>query len=682
MRSIYVAGVGPKAGRDLVELGLMELLSHRVERIAVCRPIACAGDGDDHGVELLRSRYLVAGYARGMTREEAAEVPEEKLVARLADGVRTAGEGCAAMLVLGCGERAVPGRPDLDAELAAELDAPVVAVVAAGGMRAEKVAAALRAAHASFARHGCRVLAMIANRVTYAGSIPADLPVPWYVIPEHPRLAAPTVRQAAEATRATLVQGNAEGLLRDVLGYVFGGASLPIFLDHLREGALVISPGDRADVLLGALAAGAAGTARPAGVVLTLGEKPPPNVRGLTARLAPEIPVLSAPPDSFTAAAMLSGLRGRITPDNPRKVETALGHFTAHVDTSALAARMDLVPDGGVTPRMFTHRLVVRAAAVRRHIVLPEGCDERVLAAADTIVRRGIAEVTLLGQKDDVRRRARVLGLDLHAVRVIDPVTSPLRETFAETYGMLRDHKSVSHRRARDVLTDPVFFGAMMTQAGMVHGMVTGATHPTAGTLTAAFQIIRTAPGTRAVSAVSFACLPHQVLVYGDCGVHDEPDDARLAEIAIASAVTAERFGIEARVAMLSYSAGPYGAGADADKVRRATELVQTRAPGLPVEGPIHFDAAVDERVAAVKAPGSAVAGRATVLVFPDLDSAESACTAVRRSAGGLVIGPILQGLRQPVNDLPRNATVEEIIDTVAITVIQAQGGIRRNTDQ
>ncbi|MDF5753302.1 phosphate acetyltransferase [Spongiactinospora sp. TRM90649] len=681
MRSIYVAGVGPKDGRDVVELGLMELLSHRVERIAVSRPIACAGDGDDRGVELLRSRYQVAGYARGMTREEAAEIPEEKLVARLADGVRTAGEGCDALLVLGVGD-AVPGRDDLDAYLAAELDAPVVVVIGGGGLRAEQVAAALRASHATFARHGCRVLAMIANRVTHAGSIPADLPVPWYVIPEHPRLAAPTVRQAAEAARATLVQGNAEGMLRDVLGFVFGGATLPVFLDHLRDGSLVITPGDRADVLLGALAAGAAGTARPAAVILTLGEKPPPNVRGLTARLTPEIPVLSAPTDSFAAAATLSGLTGRITPDNPRKVELALGHFTAHVDTAALAARMELAPTGGITPRMFTHLLAVHAAEVRRHIVLPEGGDERILRAADAAVRRKIAEVTLLGRPDEIRRRARVLGLDLHAVRVIDPVTSPLRETFAETYGMLREHKAMSHRRARDVLSDPVFFGAMMAQTGMVHGMVTGATHPTAGTLTAAFQIIRTEPGAGAVSSVCFACLPRQVLVYADCAIHDEPDDSRLADIAIASAATAARFGIEPKVAMLSYSAGPYGAGADAEKVRRATELVRTRAPELSVEGPLHFDAAVDERVAEVKAPGSEVAGRASVLVFPDLDSAESACTAVRRSAGGLVIGPVFQGLRQPVNDLPRNASVDEIVNLIAITAIQAQGGIRRSTDQ
>ncbi|MCG5214523.1 phosphate acetyltransferase [Streptosporangium sp. KLBMP 9127] len=665
MRSIYVAGLGRGAGRHVVELGLMELLSHHVERVGVYRPVS-HGEQPDTSVELLRGRYRLSGFGCGLTPEELAETTQEKLVPKLADGFRAAAGGCDAMLILGGSSE-----NDLDARLAAELGAPVVLVAGGRGRRPETVSAALRQGYEAYTGRGCSVLALIANRVAPVAAITLDLPAPCYAVPENPLLAAPTVRQAAAAVRATQVQGDDDGMQRDVLGYVFGGATLPVFLDHLRDGALVITPGDRADVLLGVLASDAAGVARPAGVMLTLGEKPSSNVRGLTARLAPELPILSAAADSFAAAALLANLEGGITPDNPKKVETALGHFAAHVDTAVLARRIEFGPSGRVTPKMFEHLLIDRAGTRRRHIVLPEGEDDRVLRAAGIIVRRGVAEVTLLGRTDEIRRRARVLGMNLDEVRVLDPLTSPLRETFAEAYALLREHKAMTHRRARDTLGDASFFGAMMVHTGMVHGMVSGVTQTTSATMRPALQILKAGPA----SAACFVCLPDRVLLYGDCAVNHDPDASRLADIAITTARTAERFGIEPRVAMLSYSAGVAGSGGDVDKVRRAADLVRSRAPELVVDGPIRFDSAVDPRVAAEKAPDSRVGGAATVLIFPDLDAAETASTAVRRSAGGVVLGPVLQGLRMPVNDLHRNASIADIVTMVAITAIQAQTG-------
>ncbi|GGS59143.1 phosphate acetyltransferase [Planobispora rosea] len=675
MRSIYVAGLGPGDGRQIVELGVMELLTRRVGRTGVFRPIARG----THASELLQERYRPAAAAIGVTAEDAAEIyarrGAEELIARLVSRFHTLERECDALLVLGSSFATddLPRELAFNARLAAEFGAPVIVVVGAHADAAGEIAREMRTGYQVFSDLGCTVLAVIANRVPPGMTVEPDVPVPCYVIPEHPALSAPTVGQVARAVQAKQIMGDDEGLLRDVTGFVFGGATLPVLLEHLMEGALLLTPGDRSDLLLAAAAAEAAGTARTSGVVLSLGEEPTEAVRTLVSRLAPGLPVLSAAEGSFAVATTLAGLEGRLAAENPRKIETALGHFDAHVDTAGLADRIELTRSERVTPMMFEHTLLERARADRRHIVLPEGEEDRILRAADVLARRGIVDLTLLGREEVVRRRIADLGLDLAGVPVIDPLTSPLRESFAEEYARLRAHKGITMERARDVVTDVNFFGTMLLHTGRVDGMVSGAAHTTAATILPAFQIVRTVPGTSIVSSVFFMCLADKVLVYGDCAINPDPDAAQLADIAISSARTAERFGVEPRVAMLSYSTGTSGHGADVDKVRQATAMVAERAPGLLVAGPIQYDAAVDPRVAAAKLPGSQVAGRATVLVFPDLNTGNNTYKAVQRSAGAVAIGPVLQGLRKPVNDLSRGALVTDIVSTVAITAIQAQ---------
>ncbi|MGJ6962151.1 phosphate acetyltransferase [Streptosporangium sp. G11] len=676
MRSIYVAGLGRGDGRQIVELGLMELLTGRVDRTGVFRPIT--GGGEDRTLELLKTRYRPAASAVGVTAEDAAEIYAERgaeeLIGRLVARFHTLERECDALLVLGSSFDTddLPRELAFNARLAAEFGAPVIVVVGAHGDAAEEIATEMRTGYQVFSDLGCTVLAVIANRVPEGTVIECDLPVPCYAVPEHPSLSAPTVGQVMRAVDAELIQGE-DGLLRDVLGFVFGGATLPVFLEHLADGALVITPGDRADLLLVSLAVEAAGTARPAGVVLTVGERPTEAVRELTARLAPGVPVLAAEQDSFTVATTLAGLEGRLTADNPRKIETALGHFETHVDAAGLADRIELTRSERVTPMMFEHTLLERARADRRHIVLPEGEEDRILRAAEILLRRGIVDITLLGREDVVRRRIGDLGLDLSGVTVVDPLTSPLRESFAEEYAALRAHKGMTSELAVDAVADVNFFGTMMLHRGLVHGMVSGAAHTTAATILPAFQIIKTVPDTSIVSSVFFMCLADRVLVYGDCAINPDPGAEMLADIAISSARTAKRFGVEPRIAMLSYSTGESGSGADVDKVRAATALVAERAPDLLVEGPIQYDAAVDARVAAAKLPGSRVAGRATVLIFPDLNTGNNTYKAVQRSAGAVAVGPVLQGLRKPVNDLSRGALVTDIVSTVAITAVQAQ---------
>ncbi|MDF9815757.1 phosphate acetyltransferase [Streptomyces sp. SPB162] len=500
--------------------------------------------------------------------------------------------------------------------------------------------------------------------------------MPVYVIPEEPALSAPTVTQIVEALGADVLLGDEAGLSRDALDFVFGGAMLPAFLPALTPGCLVVTPGDRADLIIGSLAAHSASAPPIAGVLLTLDERPGPDILALAARLAPGTPVIAVAAGSFPTAAELFALDGKLGAGTPRKAETALGLFETHVDTAELTQRLSVARSERVTPMMFEHTLIERARSGRRRIVLPEGTEERILHAAEVLLRRGVCDLTLLGDEDAIRKKAADLGisLDQPGVTVVDPQTSPLRDQFAGLYAELRAHKGVSYELAYDVVSDVSYFGTLMVQEGLADGMVSGAVHSTAATIRPAFEIIKTAPGAAIVSSVFFMCLADKVLVYGDCAVNPDPDAEQLADIAIQAAATAAQFGVEPRIAMLSYSTGTSGSGADVDKVRKATELVRERRPDLAVDGPIQYDAAVEPSVAATKMPDSAVAGQATVLVFPDLNTGNNTYKAVQRSAGAVAVGPVLQGLRKPVNDLSRGALVQDIVNTVAITAIQAQG--------
>ncbi|MGW3265581.1 phosphate acetyltransferase [Streptomyces sp. NPDC001056] len=685
-RSVYVTGIDRGDGRQVVELGVMELLTRQVDRVGVFRPLV--HDGPDRMFELLRARYRLAqdpATVYGMDYPTAsalqAEQGTDELVSALVDRFHLLARDYDVVLVLGTDFAAtqLPDELALNARLANEFGAPVLPVVGGRGQNAESVRAEVRNAYRAYQGLGCDVLAMIANRVAredrdeIAERLASRLPVPCYVLPDEPALSAPTIAQIAQVLDARVLLGDDSGLARDALGFVFGGAMLPNLLTALTPGCVVITPGDRADLVVGALAAHSAGTPPIAGMLLTLDEVPSKEILTLAARLAPGTPVLSVRGNSFLTAERLFSLEGRMTAATPRKAETALGLFERHVDTAQLANLISATSGDRVTPMMFEHKLLERARADRRRVVLPEGTEERVLHAAEVLMRRGVCDLTLLGPADQIRKKAADLGIDLGDTQLIDPATSELRDGFAERYAALRAHKGVTMELAYDVVTDVNYFGTLMVEEGLADGMVSGSVHSTAATIRPAFEIIKTRPEASIVSSVFFMCLADRVLVYGDCAVNPDPDAEQLADIAIQSAGTAARFGVEPRIAMLSYSTGTSGTGADVDKVRAATELVRARRPDLKIEGPIQYDAAVEPTVAATKLPGSEVAGQATVLIFPDLNTGNNTYKAVQRSAGAIAVGPVLQGLRKPVNDLSRGALVTDIVTTVAITAIQAQ---------
>ncbi len=680
-RSVYLTGVGSGGGKSTVALGLAELLSRQVERIGAFRPLV-AGDGTDPILALLTERYrmdLPVDELYGATYAEAsalvADGRREELISRIVTRYREVERRCPAIVVVGSdfayGDGTGPRELAFNARLATEFGSVVVPVVDGFGQTPDTIAAALRGAYHDLVDLGATVIAALANRVPEPMTLP-ELPVPAYAIPEVPTVSAPTVAEVAAALRGTVLTGDETALDRDVLDYVVGAAHVPTLLDHLTDGALVITPGDRADLLVAAGAAHVAGQVSLAGLVLTLGEQPDPRAMRLVERMNTGLPVLSVPSDSYDTVSASSRIEGRPSTANPRKVEAALGAFERCVDTDDLARRLRVSRSARVTPLMFENDLIDRARAQRRRLVLPEGADERILRATEVLLRRSVAEITLLGRPDEIARRTRELGVDLGDAQVVDPVTSPWRDEFAQAYAQLRAHRGVTVELAHDIVAQPNYFGTMMVQTGHADGMVSGATHTTAATIRPAFEIIRTVPGVSVASSVFFMLLADRVLVYGDCAVNPDPDADQLADIAISSADTAARFGIEPRVAMLSYSTGSSGAGADVEKVAAATKLVRERRPDLLVEGPIQYDAAIDPQVAATKLPDSPVAGRATVFIFPDLNTGNNTYKAVQRSAGAVAVGPVMQGLRRPVNDLSRGATVPDIVNTVAITAIQA----------
>jgi len=680
--SVYVAAVEGFTGKSTVALGVLEQLSRRVARVAVYRPVVRGDAATDYVLDLLVSHdavQLTYDECAGVTYADVHHDPEGALD-RIVDRFHQVAAKVDAVVVVGSDYTDVgaPTEFSFNARLAANLGSPVLLVLNAHDRTLDGISTAADLAVSELnANHGT-LFAIVANRAD--GDLEAVVKaldghgVPAFALPEEPLLSAPSVADLMAACDGTLVSGEESLLSQESTGIVVAAMTLPHVLDRLFEGAVVVTPGDRPEVVLGVLTAQvSANFPQMAGIVLNGGFELPQQVTRLIDGLGATMPIVATDLDTSDTTQALTSVRGRLHQGSPRKVATALALFDERVDHDVLLDRLALARTLAVTPLMFEHQLIDRAVGDRRHIVLPEGDDDRILQAADTVLRRRIADLTILGEPREIQQRAALLGVDISAATLLSPTDPELRGRFAAAYHERRKHKGIDLERARDIVIDVSYFGTMMVELGLADGMVSGAAHTTAHTIRPALEVVRTEPDVSVVSSVFFMCLRDQVLVYGDCAVNPDPTAAQLADIALASARTAAAFGVEPRVAMLSYSTGGSGAGSDVDKVIEATAMVRERAPSLLVEGPIQYDAAIDAAVARTKLPDSQVAGRATVFIFPDLNTGNNTYKAVQRSAGALAVGPILQGLRKPVNDLSRGATVRDIVNTVAITAIQAQ---------
>lgn len=688
-KSIYITSVEGHAGKSTIALGLLDTLSHETGRVGVFRPVARSIAERDYVLELLLDHDgvdLSYDDCVGVSYDHVHSDPDAAL-SRIVERYKAVERQCDVVVILGSDYTDVgsPTELSFNARIAANLGAPVLLVLGgqsdeSGARTADELRQVFGLAMQELDTAHAYTVGVIANRsdpdrlaeiVDGLSEVAGDIPV--WAIPEDPFLIAPSMQQLLTAVEGTLIKGDADLLQREALGVVMAGMSMENCLTRLMDGAVVVVAGDRSDVLLGMLMAHRSDTFPSlAGIILNGGFELLPQIERLIDGLDSSLPIVSTRFGTYDTARRVTKTRGRMAADSTRKYDTAIALFEQHVDSHKLLRKLEVSRTDTITPLMFEYDLLDRARSVQRHIVLPEGDDDRILRAASTLLRRGVARLTILGDESEVRARASGLGLDISAADVLSPLDPTLRQRFAHEYARLRAHKGVTVEDALDIVTDVSYFGTLMVHLGLADGMVSGAAHTTAHTIRPGFEIIKTQPNVSVVSSVFLMCLEDRVLVYGDCAVNPDPNATQLADIAISSAATAEEFGIERRIAMLSYSTGESGSGADVEKVREATALVQQRRPDLMVAGPIQYDAAVDASVGRSKMPGSEVAGRATVFIFPDLNTGNNTYKAVQRSAGAVAIGPVLQGLNKPINDLSRGALVQDIVNTVAITAIQA----------
>lgn len=681
--SIYIASPEGETGKSTIALGLLRRLAAKVPRVGVFRPITRREDRD-YILDLLLSQCdtdLSYEECAGVSYQRLHEDPEGA-IADIVDRYHAVANVCDAMVIVGSDftDVASPTELAVNARIAANLGAPVLLSVRATGRTPGEIAAVIELSLCELGHQHTHTAAVVANRcepdkMAAVQAACSGLGPPVYVLPEEPLLVAPTVAELAEAIDGVLVHGDPALMSREVQDMMAAGMTAEHVLERLTEGVAVVTPGDRSDVVMAVAGAHAAkGFPSLSAIILNGGLPMHREVARLVTGIGLRLPIIATDMRTFETATAMANTHGRVTANSKRKIDIAIDLVDRYADLDDLIAQLEIPIPTVTTPQMFTYQLMERARSDRRRIVLPEGDDDRILQAAGRLLLRGVADLTILGEESAVATRAGELGVDLDGATIINPNTSELVEDFAIEYAELRRHKGVTLEQAREIVQDVSYFGTMLVHNNLVDGMVSGAAHTTAHTVRPAFEIIKTRPGCGTVSSIFLMCLSDRVLAYGDCAIVPDPTAEELADIAISSARTAAQFGIEPRVAMLSYSTGDSGSGAGVDKVRAATELVHEREPDILVEGPIQYDAAVDPVVAEAKMPGSPVAGKATVLIFPDLNTGNNTYKAVQRSAGAVAIGPVLQGLNKPVNDLSRGALVEDIVNTVAITAIQAQG--------
>jgi phosphate acetyltransferase len=692
MTHLYITGTARRSGKSALSLGFMDRLAAASGGVAYFRPIVTSAD--DQVLQLMLARYgtdldVEAHY--GLLATEAHKLlaggHKKEVVKIILDRFRQLARHRKHVLCEGADfSNSLPGADlDFNLELANHLGCQVVVVIDGHQRDEAQLLEDLQSLQETLDEQRNQVFALFINRME--PGIPDALrerlkaavrdDVPFYLLEQRPVLDMPTVGEVARSLRAEVLAGTPVSLEREVVHFQVAAMELPHFLDRLVDGSLVITPGDRSDLILGSLLADAS-TRHPqiAGVLLTGGLRPDPEVMQLVEGLGgSNLPILLVADDTFATAMAVNRVESRLDTANARKLAAALS-LTEElpIDCCSLTGERTTERPQVTTPLRFEYEIIQRARQDRKHIVLPEGEEERVLRAAEILLLREVADITLLGDPDAIRAKAARLGLRLDRANLVDPVNSPLRQRYAEALHEARKHKGVSLEVALDMVEDVSYFGTLMVHCGDADGMVSGAVNTTQHTIRPAFEVIRAAPGHEIISSVFLMSLADRVLVYGDCAVNPDPDAAQLAEIAVTSATTAERFGIVPRVAMLSYSTGGSGAGAAVEKVRQAVAMARKKAPWFMFEGPIQYDAAVDASVARTKLPDSEVAGRATVFIFPDLNTGNNTYKAVQRTAGAVAIGPILQGLNKPVNDLSRGCSVTDIVNTVAITAIQSQG--------
>jgi phosphate acetyltransferase len=692
--AIYIATSEANSGKSLVTLGLMRFLLRKVAKVGYFRPIIDTNPNhlDDNHISTIISYFdmdMDPKDAYALTLQEYIKMRnggrQGEIIDLIIEKYKALEEKCDFILVEGSDFSGEGTVIELDANIiiAKNLGIPTIIVSSGVGKTLEEFVDGLHIAHDSFKNKEVEVLAVIANKVLpnnieivrkgVENNLPKEVLV--NIIPLIPSLNNPTIKEIASALNADILFG--EDYLNNQTGsFKVGAMQLRNYLKQLEEKSLIIVPGDRADIILGVLQANISSNYPSiSGIVLTGGIIPEAPIFKLIEGLSQIIPILSVKKGTFEVANKIGKVRSHLYASNRHKINMLLKAFDQFVNVDKLADRLISFKHNGMTPRMFQYNLLKRAKEKRKHIVLPEGLNDRVIIAASRLIEMDAVDLTILGNREKIENKMGRLGLtmDMDKIQIIDPLQSAYYKDFSKTLYELRKNKGMTQTVAEDLMADVSYFGTMMIYKGLADGMVSGAAHTTSHTIRPALQFIKTKPGYSVVSSIFFMCLEDRVCVFGDCAINPNPTAEQLAEIGISSADSSKKFGIEPKIAMLSYSSGLSGKGEDVEKVRKATQMIKNKRPDLIVEGPIQYDAAVDPAVGKSKMPDSQVAGNANVLIFPDLNTGNNTYKAVQRETGALAIGPMLQGLNKPVNDLSRGCTVDDIFNTVVLTAIQAQ---------
>jgi len=690
-QSLYIASTEPQSGTLIISIGFMEMLKGKYTNVAFFRPIIPDSKEDETHIGFIREHFgLKIPYEDciGFTESEVirafAEDREEALIESLIAKVDHLQKEYDFVLIDGYPRNRFATTFDFDINLkiAKNLGTVFCPVLNAKDKSAKEISNEIQILSEMILAEGCKELAIFVNRCDMSivekvqkGTLDFGKEKQVYCLPESREIDTPTLRQIVKVLDAKVILCEDEQLNHLVKSSKIAAMGAANYLERIAEDHLIIVPSDRNDILLAShLSYAAKNHPNISGLILSGGIEVDPVIITLIKDfpLAP-IPILSVESDSYNTAIAVEKIKPKITPADIHKITLIKALFDTHINKEKLAQSFRESKNGVITPMMFEYRLFQTARTDKKTILLPESEDERILKAASILLQRDIVNLILLGEKEEIEHRSAQLRLDLSKAQIISPSQNDLLEKFTEQFYELRKNKGLTLPAAQDAMAHTNYFATMMLYNGMVDGIVSGASHTTADTIRPALQIIKTKPGISIVSSIFFMLLDTKVLVYGDCAVNLDPTAEQLAHIAISSAETAAQFGIEPRVALLSYSTGSSGSGPDVEKVRKATKLAQELRPDLLIEGPIQYDAAIDMKVAKKKLPGSKVAGRATVFIFPDLNTGNNTYKAVQRSTGATAIGPVMQGLRLPVNDLSRGCLVDDIVNTVAITAIQAQ---------
>jgi len=692
-KSIYITTIESNSGKSLVSLGLLRMMLNKSSKVGYFRPIINKGKNsafDDHTNTAIKYFNLDIKYEDCYTYEQSeivallSEGKSDEIIQKIINHYKKLEAEYDYVLIEGTDFSGDGGFTEVDVNLmiAKNLGVPVLIVGAGNGKKKQDFVNTMQLTYKSFIKKDVAVIGLIANKIEVdeldfinqelKKTIPSEVPID--VIPNINFLANPTVKEVVEILNGKVLFGQ-QFLDNTIESFSTGAMQLRNYLTRIKENSLVITPGDRADIILGALQANAS-TNYPkiSGIILTGDLLPEDSILKLIDGVQATVPIVAVTGGTFDVSNKIGAVNPKIYVSNRKKILLALDTFDTYVDVNRLSRTLYSFSSNKLTPSMFQYNLLQRAKANRKHIVLPEGDDERILEAAARLQLLNIVDLTLLGDAKIIQLKCDQKGLqiDLSKITILNPEDSIHNENFAKTLFEARKHKGMTETTALDLTRDVSYYGTLMIHNGLADGMVSGAIHTTMHTIKPALQIIKTKPGVSVVSSVFFMCLSDRVSVMGDCAVNPNPNAEELAEIAISSAASAEAFGIEAKVAMLSYSSGSSGIGEEVEKVRKATEIVKSKFPALKIEGPIQYDAAVDMSVAKTKLPNSEVAGQASVLIFPDLNTGNNTYKAIQRETGALAIGPMLQGLNKPVNDLSRGCTVDDIFNTVLLTAIQA----------